>query len=166
MSPGNSRLSVKWMLNCFRLVKCSSLFFPLFLYLVVQVQDVFKDVCMFSFLFCVVLSHHCMIPYLNTKCCSQIKKGWMETQQRGSLCISFIIFAFFPPSRWGEQARAECELPQQNLLVPHPNFPVTNTEIIVKERYTLASFYFYPDFKQSSIHYIYFEQQFRDTNHI
>lgn len=104
---------------------------------------------MFSFLFCVVLSHHCMIPYLNTKCCSQIKKGWMETQQRGSLCISLIIFVFFPP------LDGVNKLPQQNLLVPHTNFPVTNTEIIVKERYTLASFYFYPYFKQSSIHYIY-----------
>lgn len=77
ISPGNLRLSIKWMLNSFSLVKCSSLFFSVFLNLVVQVQDVFKDVCtcFLSCYFCVVLSHHCKFCYLNTKYYSWIKKG-------------------------------------------------------------------------------------------
>lgn len=77
VSPGNFRLSVKWMLNYFRLVKCSSLFFPVFFNLVVQVQDVFKDVCtcFLSCYFFVFLSSHCIICYLNTKYYSRIKKG-------------------------------------------------------------------------------------------
>lgn len=75
-------------------------------------------------------------------------------------------FCLFSPLSMGWTSKHKYKLPQQNLLVPHTNFPATNTEITVKERYTLASFYFYPDFKQSSIHYIHFEQQFRHKSHL
>lgn len=59
VSPGNLRLSIKWK-NYFRLVKCSSLFFSVFLHLVVQVQDVCKDVCT-CFLSCYFCAVFCPI---------------------------------------------------------------------------------------------------------
>ena len=96
----SSRLSVKWTLNSFSLVKCSSLFFPVFLNLVVQVQDVFKDVCT-CFLSCYLC---CFVPSLcillfKYKILFLDKERMDGNTTRGSLSISFIIFVLFRPNK-------------------------------------------------------------------
>lgn len=84
------------MLNFFRLVKCSSLFFSLFSNLVVQVRDVFKDVLyMFSFLLfsCFVPSLYNLLFKYKMLLLDQERMDGNTT--RGSLSVSFIIFVLF-----------------------------------------------------------------------
>lgn len=70
----------------FRLVKCPSLFFPVFLNLVAQVQDVFKDVCtcFLSCYFCVVVpSQYNLLFTIQNIILGQRKDRW---KQQGEVC--------------------------------------------------------------------------------
>lgn len=84
------------MLNFFRLVKCSSLFFSLFSNLVVQVRDVFKDVCT-CFLSCCfrVLSPSLYNLLFKYKMLLLDQERMDGNTTRGSLSVSFIIFVLF-----------------------------------------------------------------------
>ena len=136
VSPGNLGFSIKWKLNYFRLVKWSSLFSSLFVYLVCKCKmflRMFVHVFFPVIFFPAVLSHNCIICYLNTKILFLDKERIDGKTTRGSLSISLFTFVF--SGQWREWAKYKL-LSQTSLLfnTSRSDFPAFYEEVIVKEK--------------------------------